>query len=190
MNKKAAMAKEALIILITVVLTSALVFGLVKFGVVNVQEVEASNTGASMLNAEFMPFGRSGNVVIQNFRFCDYFASLDGCKEEVLTFYQGEEVYFFFEIVTNPFNGDIILVENYRLRAPNGKVILEVEEKNNYYFELSSNKDEETIFFTDYFVLGRYTDPGEYALDLVVKNSLLDKEVTFSQTFQVEESLI
>jgi len=185
MNRKATIAKEALIILITVVITSAAVFGLVKFGLLDVDEAQASNTGASMLNTEFMPFGRGGDVVIQNFRFCDIYSSVDGCNIAADNFAPGDEVHFFFEVITTPYYGDIILVENYRLTGPDGSVLLEVEEENNYYYETSSDKDEEIIYYSDYFILSNNDGPGTYTLDLVIRNTLLEKEVVYSKTFDV-----
>ncbi|MBU1111563.1 MAG: hypothetical protein ABIG93_03665 [archaeon] len=185
MNKKATIAKEALVVLVTVVLTSAAVFGLVKLGLLNVEETQTSNTGASMLNTEFMPFGRGGNVVIQNFKFCDEYSSATGCNTAALNFLPGDEVHFFFEVLTTPYYGDIILVENYRLISPSGKVLLEVEEENNYYYETTSNKDEETVYYSDYFILSNEDYPGTYTLDLVIENPMLEKEVVYSKTFDV-----
>ena len=180
-NKKGGIAKEALIMLVTVVFTSAIVFGLVKAGVVEVSE----NSQESMLNTEFIPYERSGEVLIKNFRFCDSIASITGCTDTKEIFSIGEEVHFFFNVLTSTFQGDVILVENYRILGPVGQVLLEVDQKNDYYFTIKSPEEKQTVYFTDYFVLEEGDPIGEYTVQLLITNQLLNKEVTLSRSINV-----
>ena len=53
--------------LVVVVITSSVVFLLVRAGVIEVKEVE----GASVLNAEFIPYMREGYLVVKEFKFCE-----------------------------------------------------------------------------------------------------------------------
>ncbi len=180
-NKKGAIAKEALIMLITVVFTSAIVFGLVKVGVVEVDD----KAQEPLLNTEFIPYERGGDLLIKDFRFCDTLNSINGCKDSKETFAIGEEVHFFFEVLTSTFNGDVQLVENYRILGPVGQVLLEVDHKNDYYFTISSQDDMQTVYLRDYFVLEQGDPTGEYEIQLLIKNPLLVKEVTMRETIEV-----
>lgn len=176
------MVKELLLVLVTMVFTSAVVFTIISLSVV---EVEASSDTTSMLNTEFLPFGRGGELVINNFRFCDYESNLNGCWQENEYFYPNEEVHFFFEVISSTYYGDILLVENYQLLGPSGEVILSVEAKNNYYYEIESNREKETVYFIDYFILGSDAVPGTYTVNLIINNQLLEKQVVLTETFQV-----
>ena len=182
-NKKGEIAKEALIMLVTVVFTSAIVFGLVKTGFVEVSE----NSGESMLNTEFIPYERSGEVTIKNFRFCDSIASISGCLDTKDIFRIGDEAHFFFEVDTSTFQGDVIIVENYRILGPVGQVLLEVDQKNDYYFTITSPKEKQTVYLRDYFVLEQGDPLGEYTLQLLITNPLLTKEVRLNKKIQVIE---
>jgi hypothetical protein len=180
-SKKGSIAKEAFIMLITIVFTSALVFGLVKAGVVEVSE----NEQKSLLNTEFIPYERAGTVLIHSFRFCDSLGSITGCKNAKNTFSIGEEVHFFFEVASSTYNGDVQLVENYRILGPVGQVLLEVDHTKDYYFSISSQNDVETVYLRDYFVLENGDPVGTYEIQLLIKNPLLGKEVTLRESIEV-----
>lgn len=182
MNKKGGMVKEFLLVLVTVVFTSAIVFTLVSAGVL---EVDQSSGSTSMLNTEFLPFGRGGELAVDNFRFCDFESNLDGCWEETELFYSGEEVHFAFEVISSTYMGKLVLIENYQLLDPEEEIILSVESENDYYYEIESSKERETIYFTDYFILGSDMGPGTYTVNLFVENQLLEKELVLTKTFQV-----
>jgi hypothetical protein len=182
-NKKAKIAKEALIVLVIVVFTSAAVFALVKAGIVEVDD----NYQESMLNTEFIPYERAGNIIIQNFRFCDLASSISGCLYEKNKFVIGEQVHFFFDVVSTTYHGQILLAENYRIIGPENKILLEVDQKNDYNYDLKSNEEEQRVFFSDYFVLEEGDPLGEYKLQLIIKNPLLDKEVRLIETMKVIE---
>ena len=182
MNRKGRVVKEFLLVLVTIVFTSAIVFTLVSLGVV---EVEASSDTTSMLNTEFLPFGRGGELVINNFRFCDYESSLSGCWQETEYFYSGDEVHFSFEVISSTYMGDLILVENYQLLGPYGEIILSVEAEDNFYYEIQSKNEKETVYFTDYFILGSDAVPGTYTVNLIINNQLLEKQVVLTENFQV-----
>jgi hypothetical protein len=77
------------------------------------------------------------------------------------------------------------LVENYRIRNPYGEIILDVDQKNNLHFDVSSKERVEMVTFKDYFKLGNDLPLGEYTLELVIENPLLDKKVVRSEKFVV-----
>jgi len=78
-----------------------------------------------------------------------------------------------------------VLIENYQLLDPEEEIILSVESENDYYYEIESSKERETIYFTDYFILGSDMGPGTYTVNLFVENQLLEKELVLTKTFQV-----
>lgn len=183
-NKKGAIAIEALVVLVTIVITSGLIFSLVSLGVVEVDESSAV-AQSDMLNTEFLGMGRSGQLVVDNFRFCTSNSALSGCQIESYYFYPGEEIHFYFEVLTSTYGGEIVVVENYELIDPNGDVLLAVEAENDYYYQMESSKSTETVYFKDYFTLGSRDYSGEYTLNLYLSNPLLGKSTTLTKTFEV-----
>ena len=180
MNKKGEFAKEALLMLVTIVITSALVFSLVQFGLVNVDE-QASND--DFLNTEFVPYNRGGELTIRDFRFCSKTNAASGCVIEQNIFQLGEEVHFFFDAATTVYGGDLVLAENYRLINPSGKVLLEINENEDFVFEKRSAESREAIHFTDFFYLGENELVGVYTIELVVRNPITSKEATLTKQF-------
>ncbi len=183
-NKKGAIAIEALVVLVTIVITSSVIFTLVSLGVVNVDESSAV-AQSDLLNTEFLGMGRSGQLVIDNFRFCSSNNALSGCNIETYYFYPGDEVHFFFEVDTSTYGGEVMIVENYELIDPDGNVLLAIEAENDYYYEIESSKSTETVYFKDYFTLGSRGDYGEYTLNLYISNPLIGKSAILTKTFEV-----
>ena len=50
--------------------------------------------------------------------------------------------------------------------------------------------EKELITFKDYFTLGERSDTGEYTLELVLENPLLQKKMTATKKFMVEEEFV
>ncbi len=173
MNRQGTILTEFLVLLIMIVLTSAIVLFLVKTGVVSVR---ADGEEVSVLDAEFIPLGREGYLAIKEFQFCDAVDELYDCQGEKDTFQIGEEVHFRFVVESSVSNGEVMLAENYRLKGPGGEVLLEVSEDSNYHLGLESNKKKESITFKDYFIINLGSEEGEYILELVMENPLLNKK--------------
>lgn len=181
MNTKASLA-EFMVLLIMIVLTSATVLFLVKSGVVSVR---ADADEVSVLNTEFIPVGREGYLTITEFQFCGSVDELYNCVNEKDTFKIGDEVHFRFAVESSTSNGEVMLVENYRLKDPSGKLLLDVDEKNNYHLNLESAKKQELITFKDYFVVNLGSEEGEYTLELVMENVLLNKKTTLTEKVMI-----
>lgn len=184
-NKRGKAATQILIMLVVVVITSAAVFSLVQAGVIKVKEVD----GASILNTEFIPFMREGSLVIKGFKFCGDVGEDYSCAGEGSTFSLGDDVHFRFIVESSTVDGEVMLVENYRVKGPTGEVLLEVDEKNNYYFDLSSRKNKELVYFSDYFIVGAGLEEGEYALELLIENPLLNKKTTLVKKFEMHKKV-
>jgi len=164
-NKKGKVATELLIMLITVVVTSAIIFLLVQAGVLTVK-MEAEQT--SVLNTEFIPMGREGSLAVKDFKFCGFVDSDYNCIAESEEFYLGSEIHFIFIIESSTSNGDITVVENYRIKGPEGNILLDVDERNNFNFDIISKEKQELITFKDFFVVGEELVEGEYTLELFI----------------------
>jgi hypothetical protein len=182
MNKQGKVMTEILVMLVVVVITSAVILLLVQSGVL---EVKAENEQVSVLNANFIPVAREGYLAIKDFRFCN-FVDLDyNCIGEVNSFALDSEIHFVFTVESSTFNGDIMLVENYRIKGPTGEMLLEVDVSNNFNFDLSSNKETEDVTFKDFFIVNQGLPEGEYTLELLIENPLLTKKTTLVKKFSV-----
>ena len=181
-NKKGKVATELLIMLITVVVTRAIIFLLVQAGVLTVK-MEAEQT--SVLNTEFIPMGREGSLAVKDFKFCGFVDSDYNCIAESEEFYLGSEIHFIFIIESSTSNGDITVVENYRIKGPEGNILLDVDERNNFNFDIISKEKQELITFKDFFVVGEELVEGEYTLELFIENPLLNKKTTLVKKFMM-----
>lgn len=187
MNNQAKIEIELFVMLIVVVATSAAILLLIQGGIISVR---ADTNSEPILNAEFIPMGREGSLVFRDFYFCSYVSEDYQCIGESNEFELGNEVHFLFVVESSTFNGDLKLVENYRIRNPFGKVILDVGQKNTLHFDTSSSEKIEAVTFKDFFTLGSELPLGEYTLELVLVNPLLDKKVVKSEKFMVVEKTI
>jgi len=183
MNKKGKIVTGILMILVIVVITSAVILLLVKSGVIEVEEKEE----VSVLDMGFIPYVREGFLAVKDFKFCGYVDEGYGCLGEGEEFYLGEEVHFKFIVESSTYGGDIMLVENYRVKGPTGEVLLEVDEKNNFYFDVKSKERKELITFKDYFAVGMDLAEGEYSLELLIENPLLNKKTKLIEKFSLVE---
>ena len=181
MNKKGKLAVQILIILVVVVATSAVIFLLVQQGVIEVKEME----GASVLNLEFIPYRREGYLVVKEFQFCEGVGVDYECVGESKLFNKPGLVFFRFIIESTTVDGEVMLVENYRVKGPEGNVLLEVDEKDNFYFDMKSKKGIQEVYFKDYLVMEEEDKEGKYVLELVMENPLLNKKVTLVKEFEI-----
>ncbi len=190
MNKSGKVITEILVMMVVIVLTSAIILFLVQSGLIT---VKAEGEQPQVLNTEFIPLGREGYLTITDFKFCIFIdenynciLEKDGLKDG---FFLGDEVHFFFVVESTTANGEVMLIENYRIKDPIGKVLIDIDAKNNYHFEMSSKDKQETVSFKDYFTLADNSEPGEYTLELILENPLLNKKTTLIKSFQVEEAI-
>ena len=182
MNQQGKVITELLVMLIMIVLTSGVILLLVQSGILS---VKAENEQVSILNTEFIPMGREGSLAVKDFQLCDYVDPAYNCVNEGGTFVAGSEVHFRFVVESSTYNGDIMLVENYRVKDSQGKIIFDVEDKDNFHFDTSSSELKEKVSFKDYFVLAEDAPEGEYSLELIVENPLLVKRTVTFKTFKV-----
>jgi len=178
MNNQGKLAVQILVVLVIIVLTSTLVMLLINSGAIKIKNTDTT----SVLNTEFIPYSREGSVVIKEFKFCEYVSSNYSCINETNDFTAGNTVYFYFVVDSSAYNGEIKLVENYKVKSANGTVILDVDTTKSYNLNLKSKNKAETFIFKDY--LFTYPeDIGNYTLDLIVYNPLLEKKTTLSKKF-------
>ena len=94
-----------------------------------------------------------------------------------------EEVHFKFVVESSTYNGEIMLTENYKLIDPDEKILLEVDESENFHFQKKSKETKELITFKDFLIIGEDLPTGEYTLNLVVENPLINKKTTLTKRF-------
>lgn len=183
MNKKGGMVMVVLLMLVVIVITSAGVLILVKTGLIGVNpEYEQ----VPLLDTEFVPVGGEGYLVVKEFQFCYYVTDDYQCLEEKEEFTPGDEVHFRFVVESSTSNGGVMIVENYRLIDPMGKVILDVDAREDFQFEVASRERIKTIAFKDYFLAGYELIPGEYALELHLENPLINKKAKLTENFRLK----
>ena len=182
MNKRGNAMIELLGVLVVIVVTSAVVLLLISSGVISVR---AEEDDLPLLNTEFIPFGQEGYLVVQNFQFCDSVDDNYQCLNPKQQFVLGEEVHFRFTVESSSRNGDIIVVENYRILGPGGELLLDVDAENDFYFDLKTRKPTELISFQDYFVISSPLPTGIYTLELVLENPLINKKTTVVKRFEM-----
>ncbi|MEK6939284.1 MAG: hypothetical protein AABX31_01005 [Nanoarchaeota archaeon] len=188
MRKNGRIEIELFIVLITIVVTSAVMLLLVKSGAIEVREEAVAEP---ILNTEFLPSGREGFLAVKDFAFCNYVDADLNCLSRQNEFGKTENVYVWFVVESSVIDGQIMLLRNHKITDPLGKVVLQNEQKNAYNFELQSSKHAEKAVFADFFVMEEDAVPGEYNLDVIVENPLLNKKVTLTRKFTiVEEGLI
>lgn len=180
MNKTGKLAIRILILLIIITLTSAGMLLLVKTGVLSVKD-----SGESVLNTEFIPYQRVGNLAIKDFKFCGDISANKTCIGKGPNFDVGGEVHFMFVVESTVYGGQVKLVENYRIKNSKGKILLEADSTDNFYFNLASSAKTEKILFTDYFTMS-FDDPaGEYVLELLISNAVLNKKAKLVKKFKL-----
>jgi len=175
---------ELFIVLITMVVTSAVILLLVKAGTIEVKEEVVTEP---VLNAEFLPVGKEGFLAVKDFAFCSFVDEDLNCLGRQEAFGKTENVYIRLVVESSVTDGQVLLLRNHRITNPLGEVVLQAEQKDAYALELQSSKNTESIIVADFFVLGTEAVPGEYTLDLILENPLLNKKVTLTKKFMVVE---
>lgn len=173
---------EIIVMMILVVLTSAVILFLIQSGIIT---VKADAEDVQLLNANFIPYTREGSLLVKEFQFCSFVDESYLCLSPQDSFPSGEAVHFRFVVESSTYQGEIMLVENYRLKGPDGKVLLDVEEEANFYYEMKSKENMESIKFKDYFFMADYLAKGEYTLELIIENPYLNKKVNMVKRFRL-----
>ncbi len=187
-NKKMKSGKidlEILLLMIVIVVTSAAILFLVSSGLI---QVKGNVQAEPILNAEFIPLGKPGYLALGKFEFCSFVDENFECLEEKNQFEPSEDVFVRFVVESSTYNGEVALVRNYQITNPLGEIVFEADQKNNYFFEINSPREYEPVVFADYFVLGADAVPGEYTLKVIIKNPLLEKEITVKKKFILGEA--
>ncbi len=184
MNTHGSIMMELFIFLIVILLTSATVLFLVQSGIL---QVRAVGDEASILNMEFIPVGREGILAMKEFQFCGQVNEQYQCLDPKETFMIREEVHFRFVVETSTFNGEVMLVENYKLKSPSGEVLLDVDVNRNLHYEHQSTQKNEQIYFKDYLITEFGDQTGEYTFELLLENPLLTKKVVLTRKFSLTE---
>lgn len=187
MRKEGRIEIELFVVLITIVITSAVILLLVKSGTIEVKDEVVTEP---VLNMEFLPAGKEGILAVKDFAFCSYVDENSNCLERQDEFGKDDLVYVWFVVESTVTDGQVLLLRNYEMRNPLGEVVLQAEQKNAYNLELSSRRKTEKVVFGEFFVLGEDTIPGEYTLNVVIENALLNKKITVTKQFMVVERVL
>lgn len=180
-NNKGKLAVEILVMMIVIVTTSALVLIMIKTGMI---VVRAEVTTEPILNTEFLPLGKAGSLAIKEFNFCSYVEDFN-CLNEQNEFNRGDNIYIRFVVESTVDNGDVVVMHNYQVKNPSGGIVLEANQEDNFNFEMRSGNEFEPIVFSEYFNLGNGAQSGEYTLEMIVKNPMLNKKVVVTKKFKV-----
>ena len=180
MNTKASVITETLVFLIVITLTSAIILFLIQSGII---AVKADNNDISVLNTEFIPFAQEGTLVLKDFQFCSFVDEKFKCVGEKEDFNLGEEVHFRFVVESSTVNGKVTLVENYRVKGPQGNIILEANHEDNDNIEEKSSSEKKIIPFKEFLISEKGDEAGTYTVDLIIESPLINKKVTVVKKF-------
>jgi len=182
MNKQGRLVVEVMLMLVVILVTSIVILLMVQTGVLSVQ---AASEDVSLLNAEFLPIGREGTLAVKGFKFCSFVDKDFSCEGEARKFSAGNRIYFRFLVESSAVQGEVKLVENYRLIKPDGKVSLEAEDKYNNYLNKESSLKSDAIPFKDYILFEEDSNIGTYVLELIIENPLLNKQVVLIEEVEI-----
>jgi len=182
-NRKGSIVIELLIILAVMAITSAVVLLLINSGVISLR---TDYEPVQVLNTEFLPVGRAGHLAVREFSFCENIDRSYVCVNQKDRFNFGDEIHFKFVLETSTADGEVLIVKNYKIKGPNGALLLDADAKDNFYFEIRSKKERELITFKDFFILLGDGEKGEYVLELVLENPLIDKRTVLVERFMVQ----
>lgn len=177
-------AAEVLIFITLVVCTSAVVLALVHFDIIHIRESDGQDQ--PILNAEFIPFERDGNLRIKRFEFCELVTPTYECINPKNTFPKGLPTHFKMVMDSDVTDGFIKLEENYRIKGPQNQVLLEVGDRESFHYEKRSFESSEVVALADSFTVSTDLPTGTYTLEVFVYNPLINKKVTLTRTFEVE----
>lgn len=181
MNKNGNAVVQLLVLLVVAALTSGVILFLVQSGLISVK----AQSEVPILNTEFVPFEREGYLTLREFNFCAGVDEQLHCNSPQDSFALGSEVHFRFAVESSTYNGEIMIVENYKILGPQGELLLDVDAKNNFEFNAQSDKAREVVTFKDYFVLRPDLPEGTYTLELNLENPLINKKVRSTQQFMM-----
>src|SRR3989344_6747347 len=115
MHNRGRIEIELFIVLITIVVTSAVILLLVRSGTIEVKDDVITEP---VLNAEFLPVGREGFLAVKDFSFCSYVDENLNCLSAQQQFSALENVYVRFVAESSTFNNQVMLLRNYRIKNP------------------------------------------------------------------------
>ncbi len=181
MNKKALTSSEGIVVAIIILLVVTTMFLLSYLGVIPARKYEP----VEVLQADFIPYQREGKLSITEVKLCEALDTQKNCINEKTTFTKPTTVSIRAVVETSPTNGKVFLLENYRVRGPDGLVILTAD--SDLPFEMDSSLASQEVLFTDFFSLAEDLSAGPYTFELVITNPLLNQEATSTSELVVRE---
>src|SRR3989338_7102797 len=172
MFKQGKLEYELLVMLITIVATSAVIFTLVRADII---KIKPSSQEVNLLNVDFLPYPSEGTLLVKEFQFCGDVDEQFRCVNAKKEFWRGEEVHFRFVVESSSMNNKVQLLQNYRIKGPDGTVLLEIDDTRNVLFDQETVKKTEKVYFKDSFITERGDPLGVYTVEIVIYNSLFDK---------------
>ncbi len=175
---------EILVFITLAVLSSAGVLALLHYDIVQVRP--PSPNDQPILNAEFIPFERDGNLVVQKFEFCESVTNSYECINPKNSFQKGKPTSFKITMQSDTIDRQVKLEENYRILGPQGQVFLEVGDRESFHYEKTSSKTTEIVALADSFTVSTDLPSGTYTLEVFVTNPLINKKTSLTRTFEME----
>lgn len=181
-NSKGSVWLQVIVIVGVAALTTAIMLLLIHFDVLSPQAQEQQ---VNVLNAEFIPLERTGDLQIRQVDLCNYVDTKFNCYNKTELFQRDDNIYLRFLVESSVYQGEIMIARNYRVINPEGNIILDLEQQNSYTFRQESPKESQAVAFADYFTLGNNPQIGQYQIEIIVENPLLNKKVTIIKRFDV-----
>jgi hypothetical protein len=175
LNKKGKVITELLVMGILVVVISAVILGLIQSGVLMVR---AEGPDVDVLNTEFIPLARTGSLVVKDFGFCRFVDADYNCVNKLKKFPLGSDVHFSFVVESSESEGEVVIIQNYKVKGPDGRLLLDVNDEQNF---IGAGE----LKFKEYFVTSPALAEGEYSIELIVENPLIGKKARIIKTVEL-----
>ena len=182
-SNKGSVLVQVTVIVLVAALTTLVMLLLMNLGVF---EEQPENEQVSLLNTQFIPLERGGDLQIRQIDFCKRVDTEFNCYTKTTSFVKGEDVYIRFLVETSAYQGQVLLVRNYRIVDPLGNVIQDLEQQNAYVYE-EATPNQRSVAFADKLTFFADDLVGEYAIEMVVESPLLDKRVAIVKRIMIEE---
>lgn len=180
MNKKALTSSEGIVVAIIIMLVVTTMFLLSYLGVIPTRKYEP----VEVLQADFIPYQREGKLVITDLKLCEALDVQKNCINEKTIFTTPTTISVRVVVETSPTNGKVFLLENYVVRRADGTVVLTAD--SDLPFEMDSQQLNQQVLFTDFFTVTESMPTGRYTFELIVKDQLMNREVTAVKELKVE----
>src|SRR3989344_2235337 len=130
--KKGGIVTQILVMLILVIITTAVILYLVQTGIIS---PKPAGEEVDILNANFIPIGNDGVLVIKQLDLCRAVDDQLNCYVKTETFSIRDPLYIRALVTSTAVNSKLSLVRAYKITDFSGNVVLKLDQENERTLE-------------------------------------------------------